>query len=460
MNAPLTLHVDGMTCASCVARVERVLKAQPGVTAATVNLAAETAQVTGTAPAAALVQALDDAGYPAQSEVLVLDVDEMTCASCVARVERVLAAQPGVIAASVNLASGTAQVRALPAPGLGGALARALADAGYPARARDSGAPAPDTRAAEAEGLRQSLILAAALTLPVFVMEMGGHLIPAFHHWLHGTFGTLPLWVAQFVLTTLVLAGPGRVFFRRGIPALMKAEPDMNSLVAIGTAAAWGFSTVATFAPAALPDTARAVYFEAAAVIVTLILLGRWLEARAKGRTGQAIRRLMQLAPRSARVDRDGAAVDLPIDRIVVGDVIHLRPGERVAVDGVVTEGESHIDESMITGEPMPVARRAGDPVTGGTVNGTGALRYRATHVGADTVLAQIIRMVEEAQGARLPIQSLVNRITAVFVPIVMGIAALTVAVWFALGPEPALTHALVAGVAVLIIDWKCVMLV
>jgi Cu+-exporting ATPase len=447
-----------MTCASCVARVERVLLAQPGVTAATVNLASETAQVTGSAPAAALVQALEDAGYPAQAETLVLDVDEMTCASCVARVERVLTAQPGVLEATVNLANGTAQVRLLPAPGRAAALAQALGDAGYPARPRDSGAPAPDTRTAEADSLRRNLIVAAVLTAPVFVLEMGGHLIPAFHHWLHGTFGTLPLWILQFVLTTAVLAGPGRVFFRRGIPALIKAQPDMNSLVAIGTAAAWGFSTVATFAPAALPDTARAVYFEAAAVIVTLILLGRWLEARAKGRTGQAIRRLMQLAPRSARVDRAGEAVDLPIDQIVVGDVIHLRPGERVAVDGTVTEGESHIDESMITGEPMPVARRPGDPVTGGTVNGTGALRYRATHVGADTVLAQIIRMVEEAQGSRLPIQDVVNRVTLWFVPAVLAVAVLTVAAWAAFGPAPALTHALVAGVAVLIIACPCAM--
>jgi P-type Cu+ transporter len=458
ISPPLTIHVDGMTCASCVARVERVLKAQPGVSGATVNLASETAQVTGTAPATLLVQALEDAGYPAQAETLMLDVEEMTCASCVARVERVLTAQPGVLAATVNLANGTAQVRMLPATGRAGALAQALGDAGYPAHPRDTGTPAPDTRAAEADGLRRNLIVAAALTLPVFVLEMGGHLIPAFHHWLHGTFGTLPIWTLQFLLTTAVLAGPGRVFFRRGIPALLKAQPDMNSLVAIGTAAAWGFSTVATFAPAALPDGARAVYFEAAAVIVTLILLGRWLEARAKGRTGQAIRRLMALAPRTARVDRPGGPVDLPIDQIAVGDVIHLRPGERVAVDGAVTDGESHIDESMITGEPMPVARRAGDPVTGGTVNGTGALRYRATHVGADTVLAQIIRMVEEAQGARLPIQDVVNRVTLWFVPAVLAVAVLTVAVWAAFGPAPALTHALVAGVAVLIIACPCAM--
>ena len=458
ISPPLTFHVDGMTCASCVARVERVLMAQPGVTAATVNLASETAQVTGTAPATLLVQALEDAGYPAQAETLTLDVEEMTCASCVARVERVLTAQPGVLAATVNLANGTALVRMLPATGRAGALAQALADAGYPAHPRTPDTPAPDTRAAEAEGLRRNLTLAAALTLPVFVLEMGGHLIPAFHHWLHGTFGTLPIWILQFLLTTAVLAGPGRVFFRRGIPALLKAQPDMNSLVAIGTAAAWGFSTVATFAPAALPDAARAVYFEAAAVIVTLILLGRWLEARAKGRTGQAIRRLVALAPRTARVDRPGGPVELPIDQIVVGDVIHLRPGERVAVDGAVTDGESHVDESMITGEPMPVARRAGDPVTGGTVNGTGALRYRATHVGADTVLAQIIRMVEEAQGARLPIQDVVNRVTLWFVPAVLAVAVLTVAAWAALGPAPALTHALVAGVAVLIIACPCAM--
>jgi P-type Cu+ transporter len=301
-------------------------------------------------------------------------------------------------------------------------------------------------------------VIAALLTLPVFVLEMGSHTIPAFHHWVMDTIGHQTSRLIQFVLTTAVLLGPGLQFYRKGIPALLRGAPDMNALVAIGTGAAWSFSVVATFAPQLLPAGSAQVYFEAAAVIVTLILLGRTLEARAKGRTGEAIRKLMGLRAHTALVVRDGAAEEVPVDTIVPGDLIRLRPGERVAVDGEVTEGTSWVDESMLTGEPLPVAKEPGAEVTGGTVNGTGSLTFRATRVGRDTTLAQIIRMVEEAQGARLPIQSLVNRITAVFVPVVIGIAALTVAVWLAFGPEPALTHALVAGVAVLIIACPCAM--
>jgi Cu+-exporting ATPase len=232
----------------------------------------------------------------------------------------------------------------------------------------------------------------------------------------------------------------------------------MNSLVALGSSAAWGFSTVALFAPALLPDGTRVVYFEAAAVIVTLILMGRFLEARAKGRTGQAIRKLVGLRAKTAQVERDGQLVELPVDDIVAGDLIQARPGEKIAVDGVVVKGASYVDESMITGEPIPVEKLADAEVVGGTVNGAGAFTFRATKVGGDTMLAQIIRMVEEAQGAKLPIQDLVNRITLWFVPAVMGVAALTFLTWLLVGPDPALSFALVAAVAVLIIACPCAM--
>jgi P-type Cu+ transporter len=297
-----------------------------------------------------------------------------------------------------------------------------------------------------------------ALALPVFILEMGGHLVPAFHHYIARTIGIQTSWYIQFALTSAVLIGPGRLFYRRGWAALRHGAPDMNALVMIGTAAAYGFSVIATFSPQVLPSAARAVYFEAAAVIVALILLGRWLEARAKGRTGAAIARLVGLAPKTAQVERDEIVVDIALERVVVGDILHLRPGEKIAVDGEVIEGQSYIDESMITGEPVPVAKAPGAAVTAGTVNGTGALRYRALRVGADTMLAQIIRMVGEAQGARLPVQDLVNKITGWFVPAVLAAAALTVLVWLFFGPEPALTHALVAGVAVLIIACPCAM--
>jgi len=459
-SSPLTLRVSGMNCASCSARVERAAAAVPGVTGAEVNLATGTLRVSGAAEPQALAAKLADAGYPVAEEDTRLAVSGMTCASCVGRVERVLTGHPGVLSASVNLATETASIRHLALPGLAEELARAVSDAGYSARptGADTRARQVAARAGESAALARRLALAAALTLPVFVLEMGGHMVPAFHHWVHITIGMWQSWVLQFVLTSLVLFGPGLLFFRHGIPALLRGAPDMNSLVAVGTLAAWGFSTVSTFAPDVLPQGAAAVYFEAAAVIVTLILLGRWLEARAKGRTGAAIARLVGMQAKSARVERDGIVQDTPIDRIEPGDIIHVRPGERIAVDGAVTGGRSHVDESMITGEPVPAAKEPGAPVTGGTVNGTGALTFRATRVGADTMLAQIIRLVEEAQGAKLPIQALVDRVTLYFVPAVMSLALLTLAVWLAFGPDPRLSHALVAAVAVLIIACPCAM--
>jgi len=265
-------------------------------------------------------------------------------------------------------------------------------------------------------------------------------------------------WGIQFILTTIVLMWPGRQFYLKGFPALLKGAPDMNSLVALGSSAAWGFSTVALFVPTLLPDGTGMVYFEAAAVIVTLILLGRFFETRAKGRTGEAIGKLVGLRAKSAQVERNGQLIELAVDDIVAGDLIQVRPGEKIAVDGIVVKGMSYVDESMITGEPIPVVKSADAKVVGGTVNGTGALMFRASEVGADTVLAQIIRMVEDAQGAKLPIQDLVNRITLWFVPAVMGAAVVTFLAWLLVGPDPALSFALVASVAVLIIACPCAM--
>ncbi len=447
-----------MSCGSCVGRVEHALMAVRGVTGAAVNLATGRARIAGTADLREIAAALDGAGYPAAEEQTILTVTGMSCASCTGRMERALAAVPGVTAASVNLAAESATVRHLAASGMPARLAAAVRAAGYEARPRsaETTRTRADEKAGEMAHLGRLTLIAAVLTLPVFVLEMGGHMIPAVHHWVMDTIGMWESWVIQFVLTTAVLFGPGLQFFRHGLPALARRAPDMNSLVAIGTGAAWGFSTVATFAPGLLPAGSAAVYFEAAAVIVTLILLGRWLEARARGRTGAAIARLVGLQPRSARVERGGAVQDLPIDAIEVGDIVHVRPGERIAVDGAVVSGASFVDESMITGEPVPVEKAAGAEVTGGTVNGTGALVFRATRVGADTALARIIRMVEEAQGAKLPIQALVDRVTLYFVPAVMAVALLTLAVWLLAGAGLGL--ALVATVAVLIIACPCAM--
>lgn len=402
---------------------------------------------------------------PTAPERFDLTIDGMTCASCVMRVEKALAAVPGVEGASVNLATARARVMLLGAetPALTAQTIEAVRRAGYEAHlARRDGTDQPriiETHARQATHLLRSLAIAVLLTCPVFILEMGAHLIPGMHHWIATSIGTQRSWQLQAAFCTAVLAGPGRVFFVKGIPALWRLAPEMNSLVALGAGSAWLYSMVATFAPAWLPDGTRNVYFEAAAVIVTLILLGRMLEARARGRTGAAISQLLKLQPRDARRVRvDGNVEDVAIDAVVPGDVLLIRPGERVPVDGVITEGEAYINESMITGEPIPATKRRGDPVMGGTLNTTTSFNCRTTHTGSDTALARIVRMVQDAQGAKLPIQALVDRVTAVFVPAVMAISALTFIAWLWLGPTPGLAYALVNAVAVMIIACPCAM--
>ncbi|MGU3625241.1 heavy metal translocating P-type ATPase [Comamonas sp. C24C] len=463
------LSVEGMTCASCVGRVERALKKVPGVQEAVVNLATEKASLTVTDPAQAAailpqaVAAIEKAGYAVPAQSVDLQVNGMTCASCVGRVERALKKVPGVQDAVVNLATERASVQ-LQGGVTVSALIAAIEKAGYEAQpvAHSAGATGEDATAArqaqERESLKRSLIFATLFALPVFLLEMGGHMVPAFHHWIAGSIGTQNSWYLQFALTAVVLFGPGRRFFEKGVPALLRAAPDMNSLVAVGTSAAFAYSVVATFVPQWLPAGTVNVYFEAAAVIVALILLGRFLEARAKGNTSEAIRRLVQLQAKTARVRRDGQVQEVDIAQVRAGDLIEVRPGERIPVDGEVIEGRSFVDESMISGEPVPVEKAEGAEVVGGTVNQNGALAFRATKVGADTLLAQIIRMVEQAQGSKLPIQALVDKITMWFVPAVMAAALLTFVIWLIWGPDPALSFALVNAVAVLIIACPCAM--
>lgn len=461
----LSLPVEGMTCASCVGRVERALKAVPGVQTAAVNLATERADITfsSLADPQAAVRAIESAGYAVREETTELGIEEMTCASCVGRVEKALRQIPGVIEANVNLATERARVRHSTGIVTTAMLEAAVEQAGYKARrlsaaTTSAGDRDNERRESEARGLRRSLLIAALLTLPVFVLEMGSHLIPAMHHWVLGVLGEQRNGYLQFALTTLVLFGPGLRFFRKGVPALLRGAPDMNSLVSVGTAAAYGYSVVATFIPEVLPQGTANIYFEAAAVIVTLILLGRTLEARAKGRTSQAIKRLVGLQAKTARVERNGETLEIPLDQVTTGDVVFVRPGEKIPVDGQVVEGASYVDESMITGEPVPVSKGIGAEVVGGTINKTGAFSFRVTKVGANTVLAQIIRLVEEAQGSKLPIQALVDKVTLWFVPAVMAAAALTFLIWLLFGPTPALTFALVNAVAVLIIACPCAM--
>ncbi len=395
-----------------------------------------------------------------------LSVDGMTCAACVRRVETVLKKVPGVTDARVNLALRQASVDYADqeqAQALEPLLIAAIEKAGFSAEVID-----PDSErlsiqeksAAEIAALKREFSIAAILTLPVFVMAMGTHLIPGFHHWLNNLMSDQTQNVLQAVLTTAVLIWPGRVFFTHGLKALLKGQPEMNSLVAVGAGSAWVYSMVVLLAPHLLPETARHVYFEAAAVIVTLILLGRLFESRARGKTGAAIERLIGLQPRQARL-LDTSVVppiesDVAIESVKPGDVLRVRPGEKIPVDGQIIEGEPFVDQSMITGEPIPVSLAPGDTVAAGTLNTTVGFVFKATHTGSDTVLAHIIRLVQSAQSAKLPIQASVDKVTAVFVPIIMAIALLTFAVW--LWSTGDISQSLVSAVAVLIIACPCAM--
>jgi Cu+-exporting ATPase len=457
-----SLGITGMTCASCVARVEKAIARVPGVVSASVNLATERAEIRydGAPVREAVVAAIRGTGYDVEAATLEVGIEGMTCASCVLRVEKAIAAVPGVLSASVNLATERATIQAADgSPVMTRAIEAAIRGAGYePQAAKIDATDKAAAREEEQGRLKRDLLIAGGLTLPIFLLEMGSHLIPALHHWLAMTVGRTPLYLLYFLLATIVQFGPGLRFYRKGVPALLRLAPDMNSLVVLGSTAAWTYSVVATFAPGLLPQGTANVYFEASAVIVTLILLGRFLEAKAKGRTSEAISRLMGLQAKTARVLRGAEFVDVALDEVQPGDVVQVRPGDRVPVDGTVLTGSSFVDEAMISGEPVPVMKSEGAAVTGGTINKTGSFTYRAEKVGADMMLSQIIRMVESAQGAKLPIQALVDKVTAWFVPAVMLAAALTFGVWWIWGPDPAITFALVNAVAVLIIACPCAM--
>ena len=458
-NFHIELDIEGMTCASCVRHVEKALKKVEGVDNAVVNLATEKADVTSRNKLGIneLVHAVEKAGYDVGYQPVDLDIEGMSCASCVRRVEKALLSVDGVKTAVVNLATNRAHVEMLKNVTTIDALEKAVAKAGYGAKPVNNHKQV-DRQAVEAHKLGRSLVIALILTIPVFVLEMGGHIIPPFHHFVMTTIGMFPSRLVEFILTTLVLFGPGWRFFKSGIPNLFRATPDMNSLVAVGSFAAWSYSTVATFAGAYMPEGTNNVYFEAAAVIVTLILLGRYLEAGARGRTSEAIRMLAGLKPKTAHVLRNNEEKDVALDDVAVGDIIVMRPGEKFPVDGSVTSGNSNVDESMMTGEPLPVVKKEGDKVYGGTVNGNGSLTFRAEKIGGDTLIAQIQKMVEDAQSAKLPIQALVDKVTGWFVPAVFAAAIVTFFIWFFVGPAPQFPHALIAGVSVLIIACPCAM--
>jgi Cu+-exporting ATPase len=436
---PWSLPIEGMSCASCVARVERALARVPGVEQASVNLATEQASVHA-APSVsldALRAAVEGAGYRLGERDVDLRIEGMTCASCVARVEKALTRVPGVASASVNLATEMAQVRLAGRVDTASLIA-AVEAAGYGARPLADSSDEKTTLASRREGWR--VALAAALSLPL-ALPMAGALFGA--EWM------LPGWL-QLLLATPVQFGLGARFYRAGWKALQARTGNMDLLVALGTSAAYGLSVWQMFS-----GHGGHLYFEASAVVITLVLLGKWLETRAKRQTTEAIRALNALRPEIARVRRaDGSEGEQPLSQVKVGDLVVVRPGERVPVDGTIVEGASQLDESMISGESLPVARAAGERVTGGSVNGDGLLVVRTTAMGAETTLARIVRLVESAQAKKAPVQRLVDKVSAVFVPIVIGIALVTLLGWgLASGDWQA---AILNAVAVLVIACPC----
>ncbi|MFV3412069.1 heavy metal translocating P-type ATPase [Pseudomonas nitroreducens] len=442
----LDLPVSGMTCASCAGRVERALRKVPGVQDASVNLASEQARVQLAAPSTgetlpALVAAVEQAGYQVPSHSLELAIEGMTCASCVGRVERALNKVPGVRSASVNLASERAHVELLGAMD-SAALIAAVDKAGYRARPIEPDQPTVDPAVARLARERWWLAAAILLSLPLVLPMVGDGFG---QHWM------LPAWV-QFLLATPVQFIIGARFYVSAYKAVRARSGNMDLLVALGTSAGYGLSLYLWYA--AVPGQMPHLYFEASAVVITLILLGKYLESRAKRQTAAAIRALEALRPERATRVRHGVEEDVAIAELRLGDEVLVRPGERFPVDGEVLAGQSHADEALITGESLPVPKDVGDPVTGGAINGEGVLRVKTTALGGETVLARIIRLVEDAQAAKAPIQKLVDKVSNVFVPVVIGIALVTLVGWLIAGAG--WEQALINAVAVLVIACPC----
>jgi P-type Cu+ transporter len=452
----LRVPISGMTCAACALRIEKVLTRKGRVESASVNFAGAFAEVAfdpGKTTLAEVVGAIEGAGYSAVTQEMTLPVDGMTCASCVSRVERLLSRVPGVLEAAANLASNSVRVKFVAGTATREDLARAVAAGGYgvPAVAEEAAGDWEAARQArETSSLRRDLLVALVFTVPVFFLSMG-HMVPGFPH-VH----SLP-WIA-LALTVPVQFWAGRRFLRSAWVNLLHVSADMNTLVAVGTLAAFGASVAGTVWPQVF--TARGeeppMYYETACVIIALILLGRTLESRAKARTGDALRALVDLAPKTAwRLSEDGER-EVPLSAVVPGDALRVRPGEQIPVDGSLLEGASAVDEAMLTGEPLPLEKGPGDRLFAGTLNTTGAFVMRAEQVGRETFLAKIVEMVQRAQGSKAPVQRLADRVAAVFVPVVIGVAAVTFVLWLALGPAPACSAALLHAVAVLIVACPC----
>jgi len=457
----IDIPVTGMSCAACAARVEEGLSGMDGVLGASVNFAAERATVSFDPVKVNiedLVGKIKDTGYGASVSTVTLPIKGMTCAACVSRVQKALSSLDGVLSAEVNLATERATVQYIPGQVGMREFKKAVRDAGYEILQVEQGEDLLEKERREREAhygrLRRKLVAGIALTVPLFVLVFWEKLgLPAIL--------AIPRQVNFFL--QLLIESPvqfwiGWQFYAGALSAARHRTTNMNTLIAVGTSAAYVYSAAATFFPRVfeIKGYSAHVYFDTAAAIIVLILLGRLLEARAKGHTSEAIKKLMGLQPKTARIIRDGHEDDVPVEDVEIGDIVMVRPGERIPVDGVVTEGYSSVDESMVSGESLPVEKKSGDAVIGATINKTGSFRFKATKVGRETMLAQIIRMVQEAQGSKPPIARLADKIASIFVPAVMAIAAVTFLIWFFLGPEPALTYAMLNFIAVLIIACPC----
>jgi len=463
MPLNISFSIEGMSCAACSSRVERLLKKQPAVLEANVNLATEKASVSYDSQQISLLELFDlirDIGFTPLSELCELQIDGMSCAACVGRVERTLLKQPGVVTASVNLATERAQIEFLPQSNNIARLCAVIEKLGFQAKSATSIAPS-EVQAGRDQllsQLKKQLYWALFLTLPLMLIAMGPMVSSSLSE-LFLSIADKSLWNwMECLLASAVLLFSGRRFYRQGWAELRHLSPGMNSLIMLGSFAAWFYSLLVLLLPSLFPVGTAHLYFEASAVIITLILLGKFFEERAKGRTSEAIQKLIRLQPKTARIEQNGKSEEIALDAVIPGDTVLVRPGERIPVDGELVAGESWVDESMITGEALPVAKKVGDEVTAGTLNDKGAFSFRATRVGSDTVLAHIIQLVEEAQGSKPPIQKMADQIAAIFVPIVMALAVLTFLLWLLLGPDPSLNYAFVAGVSVLLIACPCAM--
>lgn len=445
----IELPVTGMTCAACAAAVEKTTGRIAGVKSSNVNFASEkvTLEIENPVDLNAVYGAVAAEGYGLLTSRIDFAVEGMTCAACVAAVERSLKGLYGVLHVSVNLAAERAAVEYIPTIVGFNDFKKVVGEAGYTAVqiTEDFSDRERELREKEYDSLKKNFLISGLLTAPIIIGSMIR--IPFISEW-----------VLMFILSTPVQFWAGMRFHRAAWSALKHKTTNMNTLITVGTFAAYLYSFLATFAPAIFVrgGVAPDVYYDTSATIITLILLGRLLEAKAKGKTSEAIKRLMRLQPRTAKVVRGGVEQEILIDEVIADDTVIVRPGERIPVDGEVVEGYSAVDESMLTGESLPVDKTKGDKAYGGTVNRSGSFRLRATKIGKETALGQIIRLVEEAQGSKAPIQRLADKIASVFVPVVIGIAVATFLVWFIFGKQPSFTLALMNFIAVLIIACPC----